>query len=49
MGFTYAELEDYLLRGPDAVAPATVMKIERLARASEHKRHLPPVFQPPAT
>jgi NAD+ synthase len=48
MGFTYAELEHYLLRGPDAVAPATVMKIERLARASEHKRHLPPVFQPPA-
>jgi NAD+ synthase len=46
MGFTYAELEHYLLRGPDAVAPATVMKIERLARASEHKRHLPPVFQP---
>ena len=48
MGFTYAELEDYLLRGPDAVAPATAMKIERLARASEHKRHLPPVFQPHA-
>jgi len=48
MGFTYAELEDYLLRGPDAVAPATVMKIERLARASEHKRHLPPVFDPRA-
>ena len=46
MGFTYAELEDYLLRGPDAVAPATVMKIERLVRASEHKRHLPPVFEP---
>lgn len=46
MGFTYAELEDYLLRGPDAVAPATVMKIERLARASDHKRHLPPVFEP---
>ena len=46
MGFTYAELEDYLLRGPDAVAPATVMKIERLARASEHKRHLPPTFEP---
>jgi len=48
MGFTYADLEDYLLRGPDAVAPATAMKIERLARASEHKRHLPPVFQPHA-
>jgi NAD+ synthase len=46
MGFTYAELEDYLLRGPDAVAPATVMKVERLVRASEHKRHLPPVFEP---
>jgi NAD+ synthase len=46
MGFTYAELEDYLLSGPDAVAPATVMKIERLVRASEHKRHLPPVFEP---
>ena len=45
MGFTYAELEDYLLRGPDAVAPATVMKIERLVRASEHKRHLPPMFE----
>jgi len=47
MGFTYAELEDYLLRGPDAVAPATAMKIERLVRASEHKRRLPPVFEPP--
>jgi NAD+ synthase len=46
MGFTYAELEDYLLRGPDALAPATVMKIERLVRASEHKRRLPPVFEP---
>jgi NAD+ synthase len=31
MGFTYAELEDYLRRGPEAVAPATVMKIERQA------------------
>jgi NAD+ synthase len=46
MGFTYAELEDYLLRGPDAVAPATAMKIERLVRASEHKRHMPPTFEP---
>ena len=46
MGFTYAELEDYLLRGPDAVTPATAMKIERLVRASEHKRHLPPLFEP---
>jgi NAD+ synthase len=46
MGFTYAELEDYLLRGPDAVSPATAMKIERLVRASEHKRRLPPSFEP---
>jgi NAD+ synthase len=46
MGFTYAELEDHLLKGPDAVAPATAMKIERLVRASEHKRHMPPVFEP---
>ena len=29
-----------------ALAPALVMKIERLIRASEHKRHLPPVFEP---
>jgi NAD+ synthase len=48
MGFTYGDLEDYLLRGPDAVAPATAMKIERLVRTSEHKRHMPPVFEPPA-
>ena len=45
MGFTYAALEDYLLGGPDTVAPATAMKIERLARASEHKRRLPPMFE----
>lgn len=42
MGFTYADLEKYLKQGADAVAPAVAMKIERLARASEHKRHLPP-------
>lgn len=46
MGFTYAELEAYLRRGPDSLTPATVMKIERLARTSEHKRCLPPVFDP---
>ena len=46
MGFTYAELEDYLRKGPASVAPAVAMKIERLARVSEHKRHLPPTFQP---
>jgi NAD+ synthase len=48
MGFTYAELEEYLRNGPDSLVPATVMKIERLVRVSEHKRHLPPVFDPAA-
>ena len=48
MGFTYAELEEYLRSGPDSLVPATVMKIERLVRVSEHKRHLPPVFDPAA-
>lgn len=46
MGFTYAELEDYLLRGPEAVTPATAMKIERLVNASDHKRQMPPTFAP---
>jgi NAD+ synthase len=46
MGFTYDELDDYLRRGPESVAPAMAMRIERLTRASEHKRNLPPVFQP---
>jgi NAD+ synthase len=45
MGFTYAELEQYLHDGPDALTPATVMKIERLVRVSDHKRRLPPVFE----
>jgi len=42
MGFTYGELERYLEEGPQSLAPALAMKIERLVRASEHKRHLPP-------
>jgi len=42
MGFTYAELENYLTQGPQAVAPALAMRIERLIRASEHKRSLAP-------
>ncbi len=42
MGFTYADLEQYLKHGPDAVAPALAMRIERLVRASEHKRALAP-------
>jgi len=43
MGFSYADLEAYLREGPRGVAPAVVMKIERLGRASEHKRSLPPM------
>jgi NAD+ synthase len=43
MGFTYAELDRYVTDGPDAVSPALAMRIERLVRASEHKRALPPI------
>ena len=43
MGFTYADLEHYLSGGPQAASPALVMKIERLMRASEHKRQLPAI------
>jgi NAD+ synthase len=43
MGFTYAELESYLTTGPAAVPPAVAHRIERLARASDHKRALPPM------
>jgi NAD+ synthase len=42
MGFTYAELEDYLTRGPQTVSPALAMRIDRLMRGSEHKRALAP-------
>jgi NAD+ synthase len=43
MGFTYANLERYLDEGPQGVSPALAMRIERLARATEHKRQLPPM------
>lgn len=43
MGFTYADLERYVLEGPGAVPPALAMRIERLVRASEHKRSLAPI------
>lgn len=42
MGLTYAELERYLTGGPDAVAPALALRLERMIRASEHKRRLAP-------
>jgi NAD+ synthase len=43
MGFSYADLERYLEEGPQGVSPALAMKMERLIRSSEHKRHLPPI------
>lgn len=42
LGFRYRDLEAYLTQGPNAVAPALALRIERLARASEHKRRMPP-------
>jgi NAD+ synthase len=41
MGFSYADLERYLSDGPDAVAPALALRIDRLERATEHKRSGP--------
>ena len=43
IGVSYAELDRYITEGPPGAAPALAMKIERLARASDHKRELPPV------
>lgn len=42
MGFTYADLENYLVNGPRAIAPALGLRIERLETGSAHKRALPP-------
>ena len=41
IGFSYGDLERYLTDGPDAVAPALAMRIERLIRRAEHKRVQP--------
>jgi len=38
MGFAYSDLERYLKNGPEGVAPALAMRIERLIRTTEHKR-----------
>jgi NAD+ synthase len=42
MGFTYAELDACLAKGPDSVSPALAKRIERLVRQTEHKRAVPP-------
>ncbi|MEI6666562.1 MAG: NAD(+) synthase [Acidobacteriota bacterium] len=46
MGFTYSELEQYLRVGASALAPDVAARIDALVRASEHKRRMPPVFEP---
>jgi NAD+ synthase len=43
MGFSYQDLERYLEDGPQRVSPALAMRIERLARSTEHKRSMPPI------
>ena len=42
MGFSYNDLERYLIRGPEGVAPALALRLERMIRASEHKRGIAP-------
>jgi NAD+ synthase len=46
MGFTYAELEEYLAKGPANLPPPIVARMERLARTSDHKRQMPTAFDP---
>jgi NAD+ synthase len=43
LGFSYDELDRYLDEGPESVAPATALKIERLIRSAEHKTQIPPM------
>jgi NAD+ synthase len=43
LGFSDDELDRYLDEGPESVAPATALKIERLIRSAEHKSQLPPM------
>jgi hypothetical protein len=40
-GLNHGHFERYLTDGPDGVAPATALKIERLMRASERQRGVP--------
>jgi NAD+ synthase len=43
MGLSYADLERYLTNGPEGVSPALALRLERMIRATEHKRGLPPM------
>jgi NAD+ synthase len=42
MGFTYAELEQFIANGASAVRQKTAQRIQHLIAVSEHKRALPP-------
>jgi NAD+ synthase len=42
IGFAYADLEAYLTDGPEGVSPALALRLERMIRATEHKRVMPP-------
>ena len=44
MGFTYADLERYLNGGASSVPATVATRIESLARASDHKRGVAPIF-----
>ena len=44
LGFTYDQLDDYIRNG--AVAEEVAERIRALYKASEHKRHMPPVPAP---
>ncbi|CAN5862552.1 NAD(+) synthase [soil metagenome] len=43
MGFTYADLETYLTKGPSAVSTELAGRIQRLERTSDHKRRPAPL------
>ena len=43
MGFPYADLEAYLTHGPEGVAPALALRLERMIRVTEHKRAVAPI------
>ena len=43
MGFTYAELEQFLAQGPSAIPEKTAQRIQHLMAVTEHKRELPPM------
>ena len=45
MGVTYAEISEYMRKGPDAVSSAAAGKIKRMHEASLHKLTMPEVYK----